>query len=71
MAIGIYTHEVEYGSRQLSNLIGVSMYRADSVMMIGGGAAIIAITMLGCVGAYKQHKCMFGMVSLLHLATFY
>lgn len=61
LIIGIYTHEVEYGSRQLSSLIGVSMYRADSIMMIGGGAAIIAITVLGFIGAYKQHKCMFGM----------
>lgn len=61
LAIGIYTHEVEYGSRQLSSLIGVSMYRADSVMMIGGGAAIIAITLLGFIGAYRQHKCMVGM----------
>lgn len=40
------------------------MYRADSVMMIGGGAAIIAITMLGFIGAYRQHKCMVGMVSI-------
>jgi hypothetical protein len=64
LAIGIYTHEVEYGSKQMSALIGVSMYRADSLMMIGGGGAIIIITLLGCIGAYKQHKCMFGMVSL-------
>jgi hypothetical protein len=48
----------------MSALIGVSMYRADSLMMIGGGGAIILITLLGCIGAYKQHKCMFGMVSL-------
>ena len=53
----------------MSALIGVSMYRADSLMMIGGGGAIILITLLGCIGAYKQHKCMFGMVSLywIHL----
>lgn len=63
LAIGIYTHEVEYGSRQMSNLIGVSMYRADSVMMIAGGSAIIAITLLGFIGVYKQHRCMVGMVS--------
>lgn len=61
LAIGIYTHEVEYGSRQMSNLIGVSMYRADSVMMIAGGSAIIAITLLGFIGVYKQHRCMVGM----------
>lgn len=65
LVIGIYTHEVEYGSRQMSNLIGVSMYRADSVMMIGGGSAIIAITLLGFIGVYKQHRCMVGMVGLL------
>ena len=52
---------MEYGSKQMSALIGVSMYRADSLMMIGGGGAIIIITLLGCIGAYKQHKCMFGM----------
>lgn len=61
LAIGIYTHEVEYGSKQMSALIGVSMYRADSIMMIVGGGAIILITLLGFIGAYKQHKCMFGM----------
>ena len=41
--MGIWTHNVEYGSKQLAGLIRVPLYQVDSVIMIsiyyisGGG----------------------------------
>ncbi|KAL5017659.1 hypothetical protein ScPMuIL_007248, partial [Solemya velum] len=64
LGIGIWTHEVEYGSHQLSGLIGQQTYRIDSLMMIGVGSATLIITIIGFIAILKEHKCLLG----LHLA---
>ena len=61
-AIGIYTHEVKYGSKVVSGLIGAEMYQVDSIMMISAGASAILVTILGITGVLRRNKCMLGLV---------
>lgn len=60
-AVGVLTHEVEYGSKQISDLIGVAMYQVDSIMMIAAGMAAFLITILGLIAILKNHRCLLGL----------
>lgn len=66
LGIGIWTHEVEYGSKQLAGLIGIPLYQIDSVMMIACGTATIILICLGLFGILLPQKCLLG----LHLSIF-
>ncbi|XP_048256447.1 CD151 antigen-like isoform X2 [Haliotis rufescens] len=61
LGIGIWTHESEYGSKQLSSLIDIPLYEVDSFLLIGCGVAIIVITLLGVCGVMTQYKCIMGL----------
>ncbi|OWF49670.1 tetraspanin-15-like [Mizuhopecten yessoensis] len=60
-SVGVLTHEVEYGSKQISDLIGVAMYQVDSIMMIGVGMAAFLITILGLIAILKNQRCLLGL----------
>ncbi|XP_060077487.1 tetraspanin-11-like [Ylistrum balloti] len=60
-SVGVLTHEVEYGSKQISDLIGVAMYQVDSIMMIAAGMAAFLITILGLIAIMKNHRCLLGL----------
>ncbi|XP_033737532.1 tetraspanin-11-like [Pecten maximus] len=60
-SVGVLTHEVEYGSKQISDLIGVAMYQVDSIMMIGAGMAAFLTTILGLIAIMKNHRCLLGL----------
>ena len=62
--IGIWTHEVEYGSKQLAGLIGAPLYQVDSVMLIIAGSAIFCFTAVGLAGILLPQKCLLGLVSI-------
>ena len=63
LSIGILTHEVEYGSKQLAGLIGAPLYQVDSVMMIIAGSSILVFTIIGLAGILLPQKCLLGLVS--------
>ena len=63
LTIGIWTHEVEYGSKQLAGLIGVPLYQVDSVIMIIAGSSILLFTIIGLGGILMPQKCLLGLVS--------
>lgn len=65
LAIGILTHEVEYGSKQLAALIGFPLYQVDSVIMIIAGSSILLFTIVGLAGILLPQKCLLG----LHLSV--
>lgn len=65
LSIGILTHEVEYGSKQLAGLIGAPLYQVDSVMMIIAGSSILVFTIIGLAGILLPQKCLLG----LHLSV--
>lgn len=65
LTIGIWTHEVEYGSKQLAGLIGVPLYQVDSVIMIIAGSSILLFTIIGLGGILMPQKCLLG----LHLSV--
>lgn len=65
LGIGIWTHEVEYGSKQLAGLIGVPLYQVDSVLMIVAGSSILLFTIVGLAGILLPQKCLLG----LHLSV--
>ncbi|XP_052774104.1 CD151 antigen-like [Mya arenaria] len=60
LAIGIWTHEVDYGSRAVSGLIGIALYQVDSVIMIICGSLTIAVMIIGFVGLLRPQKCLLG-----------
>ena len=64
LGIGIWTSEGEYGSRQLSTLIGVELYRVDSFLLMVGGGVIISLTLIGLCGVLIPYKCLLGLVSM-------
>ncbi|XP_041359127.1 CD151 antigen-like [Gigantopelta aegis] len=61
LGIGIWTSEGEYGSKQLSTLIGVALYRVDSFMLMIGGGAIMGLTLIGLCGVLIPYKCLLGL----------
>lgn len=60
-SVGVLTHEVEYGSKQVSDLIGVAMYQVDSIMMIGVGMAAFLVTIMGLVAIVLNNRCLLGL----------
>jgi len=63
LSVGIWTHEVEYGSKAVSGLIGYPLYQIDSVIMISCGSITILTMILGIVGVWMPQKCLVGFVS--------
>lgn len=61
LGIGIWTLEAEYGNKQVSELINAQIYKVDSYLMIIGGSAIIAITVVGILGVLKEYRCLLGL----------
>ncbi|XP_059158480.1 CD151 antigen-like [Physella acuta] len=61
LGIGIWTLEAEYGNKQVSELINAQLYKVDSYLMIIGGSAIIAITVVGILGVLKEYRCLLGL----------
>ena len=76
MTIGIWTHEVSYGSKAVAGLIGQPLYRVDSVILIVGGSATLVVVTIGLVGLLLPQKCLLGLVSdlkklLIHFTSFF
>ena len=65
LGIGIWTHEVEYGSKQTATLVGRNLYQVDSQMMIACGTATILLMCVGLLGLLLPQKCLLGLVCLL------
>ncbi|KAI8774020.1 tetraspanin-11 [Biomphalaria glabrata] len=61
LGIGLWTLEAEYGNQQVSELINAQIYKADSYLMIIGGSAIIAISVVGFLGVFKDYRCLLGL----------
>ncbi|KAH3697735.1 tetraspanin-11-like [Dreissena polymorpha] len=58
--IGIWTHEVNYGSRTVSTLLDAALYQVDSVIMIVCGSITIFIMIIGLLGVFIPQKCLLG-----------
>ncbi|KAL3869746.1 hypothetical protein ACJMK2_042387 [Sinanodonta woodiana] len=58
LCIGIWTHETEYGGKQISALVGVQLFQVDSVMMIAAGSATLVITAIGIAAVLTRNECL-------------
>ncbi|KAK3592903.1 hypothetical protein CHS0354_004130 [Potamilus streckersoni] len=58
LGIGIWTHETEYGGKQISAMVGVHLFQVDSVMMIAAGSATLIITAIGIAAVLSRNECL-------------